>query len=120
MSPDELKDLLKQVKYPGFSRDVVSFGLVRSAALLDGVARVALQITTADPQVPQQLRHDIEALLRGRPGVREIVVDIPVAAPKAPPLGTTRKAPWVLNAVVASPASSGAPTMRTALVLRLA
>ena len=85
MSPDELKDLLKQVKYPGFSRDIVSFGLVRGAALLDGTARVSLQITTADPQVPQQLRHDIEALLRGRPGVREIVVDVAVSAPKTPP-----------------------------------
>ena len=85
MSPDELKDLLKQVKYPGFSRDIVSFGLVRSAALIDGTARVALQITTADPGVPQQLRDDIEALLRGRPGVKDIMVDIAVAAPKAPP-----------------------------------
>ncbi len=85
MSPDELKDLLKQVKYPGFSRDIVSFGLVRGAALLDGTARVSLQITTADPQVPQQLRHDIEALLRGRPGVREIVVDVAVSPPKTPP-----------------------------------
>ncbi len=85
MSTDELKDLLKQVKYPGFSRDIVSFGLVRSAALIDGTARVALQITTADPGVPQQLRDDIEALLRGRPGVKDIMVDIAVAAPKAPP-----------------------------------
>jgi ATP-binding protein involved in chromosome partitioning len=82
VTTDEIKDLLKQVKYPGFSRDIVSFGLVRSAALIDGTARVALQITTADPQVPQQLRQDIEALLRGKPGVREIVVDIAVAAPK--------------------------------------
>ncbi len=85
MSPDELKDLLKQVKYPGFSRDIVSFGLLRGAALIDGTARVSLQITTADPQVPQQLRHDIETLLRGRAGVREIVVDIAVSAPKTPP-----------------------------------
>ncbi len=85
MSPDELKDLLKQVKYPGFSRDIVSFGLVRGAALIDGVAKISLQLTTADAQVPRQLRQDIEALLRGRAGVREIIVDIAVAAPKAAP-----------------------------------
>ena len=85
MTPDELKALLKQVKYPGFSRDIVSFGLVRGAELSDGVARVALQITTADTQVPQQLRRDIETLLRGQPGVREVAVEIAVAAPKAPP-----------------------------------
>ena len=85
MSPDELKDLLKQVKYPGFSRDIVSFGLVRGAELRDGIARVSLQITTTDTQVPQQLRRDIEALLRSRPGVREVAVEIAVAAPKTPP-----------------------------------
>lgn len=101
VTPDEIKALLSQVKYPGFSRDIVSFGLVRSAALLDGTARVALQITTADPQVPQQLRHDIEALLRGKSGVREIVVDIAVAAPKA--------APRPAQTGAAGPPGAGAP-----------
>ena len=46
MTSDEIKEHLKQVKYPGFSRDIVSFGLVRAAALVDGTAKVSLALTT--------------------------------------------------------------------------
>ncbi|HYD85045.1 MAG TPA: iron-sulfur cluster assembly protein, partial [Opitutus sp.] len=52
MSPDQIKEHLKQVKYPGFSRDIVSFGLVRSAAIVEGTAKVSLAITTSDPKTP--------------------------------------------------------------------
>ncbi len=83
MTPDQIKDQLKQVKYPGFSRDIVSFGLVRSAALVEGTAHVSLAITTADPKVPLQLKREVEQCLSALPGVTEVVVDIAVSAPKA-------------------------------------
>jgi len=31
VSEDQIKEALKTVKYPGFSRDIVSFGLVRES-----------------------------------------------------------------------------------------
>ncbi len=83
MTSDALKDHLRQVKYPGFSRDIVSFGLVKSAALLEGVARVALTLTTADPKVPTHLKREVEACLRALPEVKDVVIDIAVSAPKA-------------------------------------
>jgi ATP-binding protein involved in chromosome partitioning len=52
VTSDQIKDLLKQVKYPGFSRDIVSFGLVRSAGMLDGTVKVSLALTTSDPKTP--------------------------------------------------------------------
>jgi len=85
VTPDELKELLKQVKYPGFSRDIVSFGLVRAAAVIDGTARVSLQLTTADASLPQALKAGITQVLRGQPGVHEVIVDVAVTAPKTPP-----------------------------------
>ena len=30
MSEDKLKSLLQQVKYPGFNKDVVAFGLIQN------------------------------------------------------------------------------------------
>ncbi|MBM3264765.1 MAG: DUF59 domain-containing protein, partial [candidate division Zixibacteria bacterium] len=30
MTPEKVVDALKQVKYPGFDRDIVSFGLVKN------------------------------------------------------------------------------------------
>ncbi len=83
MTPDELKEHLKQVKYPGFSRDIVSFGIVRAAALVDGVAKVSLSLTTSDPKMPLFLRQEVEKCLRAIPEVKETIIDVAVAAPKS-------------------------------------
>lgn len=86
MTTEEIKAKLQEVKYPGFSRDIVSFGLVRSAALVDGVAKVALGLTTSDPKIPLHLKSEVEKCLRAIPGVREVIIDISVQpARTAPP-----------------------------------
>jgi len=87
VTPDELKEHLKQVKYPGFSRDIVSFGLVRSAALVGDTAKVSLALTTSDPKVPLQLKREVDLCLRAIPAVKETIIDIAVTAPKAPAAG---------------------------------
>ena len=79
VTSEAIKDALKQVKYPGFSRDIVSFGLVRSAALVDGTARVSLALTTADPKVPTAIKSEVERVLRSLPGVQSVAVDVAVA-----------------------------------------
>ncbi len=85
MTADTIKEALKQVKYPGFSRDIVSFGLVRSAAFVDGTAKVSLAITTGDPKVPTMLKTEIEKCLRAQPGVKDVIIELAVTATKAPP-----------------------------------
>jgi ATPases involved in chromosome partitioning len=87
MTPDAIKEHLKQVKYPGFSRDIVSFGLVKSAALIDGTARVSLALTTSDPKIPLHLKREVENCLRALPEVKDVVIDVAVAAPKVAPGG---------------------------------
>jgi len=84
VTPETIKEALKQVKYPGFSRDIVSFGLVKSAALVEGTARVSLALTTSDPQVPTTIKAEVERVLRSLPGVKATAVDIAVAAVHAP------------------------------------
>ncbi len=78
MTADEIKEQLRQVKYPGFSRDIVSFGLVRSAGFSDGTAQVSLALTSNDPKVPLQLKAEVERVLKSLPGVRNVSVDISV------------------------------------------
>ena len=85
MTPTDIKEQLKQVKYPGFSRDIVSFGIVRSAAFTEGTVKVSLNLTTNDPKTPLQLKREVEACLKAMPGVTETIVDIAVSAPKAAP-----------------------------------
>ena len=85
MTSEDILGQLKKVKYPGFSRDIVSFGLVKSAAFEDGVARVSLAISTNDPRVPKQLKDEVERTLLSLPGVASAVVELAVQAAKAAP-----------------------------------
>ncbi|HEX2855661.1 MAG TPA: P-loop NTPase [Opitutaceae bacterium] len=113
MTPDEIKEHLKQVKYPGFSRDIVSFGLVRSAALVDGTAKVSLAITTSDPKVPLHLKNEVDKCLRAIPGVKETIIDVAVSAAKAAPaagggnLGGTNAAPKTIKHSIAIASGKG-------------
>ncbi len=85
MDNETVKNALKAVKYPGFSRDIVSFGLVKDIVTRGDKVEVVLNITTADPNVPAQLKADVEQAVRGLPGVSAVDVQIAVSAPKAPP-----------------------------------
>ena len=87
MTTDEIKEQLKQVKYPGFSRDIVSFGLVRSATFADGVVHVALALTTNDPKVPLQLKAEVDRRLLAQPGVKSVIIDVAVAPVRTPAAG---------------------------------
>jgi ATP-binding protein involved in chromosome partitioning len=82
VTSEEILEHLKQVKYPGFSRDIVSFGLVRSAGVMSGVAKVSLALSTADPKIPLYLKTEVEKCLRALPGVKETLVELSVTAPK--------------------------------------
>lgn len=85
VTTEDLKEALKQVKYPGFSRDIVSFGLIRSAVFVDGTAKVSVALTTSDPKLPTLLKRDIEQCLRALPGVKDVIIELAVSAAKAPP-----------------------------------
>lgn len=84
---ETLINALKSVKYPGFSRDIVSFGLVKGADFQDGKAVVALQVTTNDPEVPTQIKTAAEKALSEVEGVAEVEVSIASQAPQQPQAG---------------------------------
>ncbi len=80
---DQVMDALKAVKYPGFSRDIVSFGLVKGIDLRDGDVVVQLALATNDPAVPQTIKNEAEASLGKLPGIRSAKVRIDIQAPPA-------------------------------------
>ena len=84
VTSEAIIEALKNVRYPGFSRDIVSFGLVKSASYEAGTARVSVVITTSDPKVPKFLKDEVEKCLLAQPGVTKAVVELAVQAAKAP------------------------------------
>jgi ATP-binding protein involved in chromosome partitioning len=93
ISEEQAMNALKSVKYPGFSRDIVSFGLVKSVNIENGEVKVQLALATNDPNVPARIKNDAENVLRAMAGVRSARVLIDIHAPPASAgagVGTTR------------------------------
>jgi len=105
-------EALKTVKYPGYSRDVVSFGLVREAAVKGGEASVFLQLTGGNAEIAGQIKGDIEKALRNVPGLERMRVEVRGPAGPAPqaqagnPMSRQAKAPG-LHRIVAIASGKG-------------
>src|SRR5882762_10177893 len=83
LSETEVREALRNVKYPGFSRDIVSFGLVKSVNIDNGEVKVQLALATNDPNVPATIKSDAEKALRSIDGVQSAKVLIDIHAPPA-------------------------------------
>src|ERR1700720_707635 len=93
ISEEQVRDALRSVRYPGFSRDIVSFGLVKNVQIDRGEVKVQLALATNDPNIPATIKNDSEKILRELDGVRSAKVLIDIHAPPAgagASVGTTR------------------------------
>jgi ATP-binding protein involved in chromosome partitioning len=72
---------LRGVKYPGYSRDIVSFGLIKDVEIDGTTVLVRIAITTSDEAIPRQIEDAATAAIESIPGVSEAVVRVDVTAP---------------------------------------
>ncbi len=86
LQESQVLERLSGVRYPGFSRDIVSFGLVKKVLIEEGALTVQMSLTTGDLKVPQQIKAEAEAALQGLSA--NVIVRIDVQAP-AQPMGAT-------------------------------
>src|SRR5438552_539954 len=63
ISEEQVRDALRSVRYPGFSRDIVSFGLVKGVDIDNGDIKVQLALATNDPNIPATIKNDSEKIL---------------------------------------------------------
>ncbi|HEU5123884.1 MAG TPA: Mrp/NBP35 family ATP-binding protein [Verrucomicrobiae bacterium] len=87
---NEIRNALMTVKYPGYSRDIVSFGLIKEISTSNGAVSVSMQLTTNSPEIAQQIKTESERALKTVPGVNAVHVEVKVQA-GAPAGGQT---PW--------------------------
>jgi ATP-binding protein involved in chromosome partitioning len=98
LDKESVQKALGQIRYPGYSRDIVSFGLVKGIEVtLDGKVSVGLAVTSADPEVPKKLYAEIEAALKAL-GARQPEIAITVTVPKGAPAAAAPTAPTKLPA----------------------
>ena len=83
LTEDAIRQALATVRYPGYSRDIVSFGLLKGVHLNGNNVTVQLQLATRDPEVPRQIDTEARAALAKVDGIGEFKVDFDIKEPAA-------------------------------------
>lgn len=81
ISESLVRNQLATVRYPGFSRDIVSFGLVKGIVVNGGDVIVEISLATRDANVPRQIHADATAALKSLPGVGEVRLNFDIKEP---------------------------------------
>jgi ATP-binding protein involved in chromosome partitioning len=75
---------LKTIKFPGMSRDIVSFGFVQQVKASAGAVTVDLEIATQKAEAGERVRQEIERVVGDLPGVTGVAVNLHVTRPPSP------------------------------------
>jgi ATP-binding protein involved in chromosome partitioning len=78
-----IKSALSNVKYPGFSRDIVAFGLVKDIKIDGSDVEVTISIQTKDAKVPETVFKECQDALNKIDGIGTTRVNIDVKNPEA-------------------------------------
>jgi ATP-binding protein involved in chromosome partitioning len=84
VTEEQVREALRTVKYPGFSRDIVSFGLVKEIRVAGDQVTVQLTLATNEPAIPREIKAEAENVLRSVRGITDAKVLIDI---HAPPIG---------------------------------
>jgi ATP-binding protein involved in chromosome partitioning len=103
---EQVLDALKKVRFPGLSRDIVSFGFVRDIKVDGGSVSFTIHFQTENPAVGQQIARDAEAAVRAMEGVTEVNVNLEIGARQ--------------SAGASAPMSAGGPSTLSGVKYRIA
>src|SRR3954447_14386769 len=86
-SKEQILDALKGVKFPGLSRDIVSFGFVHDVSVEGGSVSFTVRFQTENQNAAAQIGRDAEAAVKAVPGVESVRMTVDVASRQAGPQG---------------------------------
>tara|TARA_B100001769_G_scaffold111231_1_gene86575 strand:- start:6 stop:1079 length:1074 start_codon:yes stop_codon:yes gene_type:complete len=82
MDTETIRKKIQEVKYPGFSRDILSFGLVKDVSFEEDQVFVTIDITTSDDSIPEQIAKSIKEKVGSIPEVNEVKVKMEITQPE--------------------------------------
>src|ERR1700757_1959744 len=76
LNPEGIRNILKKVKYPGFSRDIVSFGIVKDIGVEGSKVTVSLILPKPDEKLESEIGESVRKMLLESPGISEVDIHI--------------------------------------------
>lgn len=81
LTEQDIRTALGNVRYPGFSRDILSFGLVKGIQVDGGNVVVEISIATRDPNIPRLIHEQAMDVLKKLPGIGDVKLNFDIKDP---------------------------------------
>ena len=81
MDTQAIREKIQEVKYPGFSRDILSFGLVKEVTYENNQVYITVELTTSDASIPEKIAHSLKEKVGTLDTVEKVNVTMEVNTP---------------------------------------
>lgn len=99
LSRQTIEDTLKRIRYPGFSRDIVSFGLVKNIEIKGRDVHLTLEGTSKEPSISREIETEARRALEAVEGIGNVTVSMNWSAPTPPAAASAQEGEFLLKQI---------------------